>query len=515
MRNVWLLLKNYFICGIGNLRRKNSRTKTLIGITTVVGLYAAFFSLILMFMLFLAKSSTQAIPGAEDNNLISSVLAMGFIMSVFIALVFAIQKITGGQKSNDTELLLSMPIKKVEIITAKALSNFVFNLAFVVLFFLPSIIAYFVYTTFNFVALMGCLLVLLLIPLATVGLSSIIDFFVTICFSNSKLGNFSKAIFTLLTLFGILAVYEFFSINLENPTVMASVVNWMINFNPVIMIPFILGALVLFSLGCWLNARLLNRETRTTQFKATKISNKVTTPLKSLLKNETNRYFNSPALMINTLMGPLGVIALTIWIAIDKGNTFLQLISVFGFSNDALYLVFGLIFAGLAVLTYPSAVSISIEGKQLWILRSMPISASTVLTAKALFNILLMGPLTLLAGIILLLILKISLLNFAIMMLIPLITIVLVSYSGVLINLFFPKFDFENENTLIKNSTSATIILFVGLLLFVALTALTIWLLFNIAVLYIGITLIGILTTIAGIIISLTYTKGQRIFNRL
>ena len=137
MRNVWLLLKNYFICGIGNLRRKNSRTKTLIGITTVVGLYAAFFSLILMFMLFLAKSSTQSIPGAEDYNLISSVLAMGFIMSVFIALVFAIQKITGGQKSNDTELLLSMPIKKVEIITAKALSNFVFNLAFVVLFFLP------------------------------------------------------------------------------------------------------------------------------------------------------------------------------------------------------------------------------------------------------------------------------------------------------------------------------------------------------------------------------------------
>ena len=296
---------------------------------------------------------------------------------------------------------------------------------------------------------------------------------------------------------------------------MESVVNWIINFNPVVTIPFVVGALALFSLGCWLNSLLLKHESRSNQFKSVKISNKVTTPLKSLLKNETNRYFNSPAIMINTLIGPLGLIALTIWIAVDKGNSFLQFVTLFGFSDNALYLIYGLLFAGFAVFTYPSAVSISVEGKQLWILRSMPIPASTILTAKALFNIILMVPLTLIAGITLLFTLKISLLNFAIMMLIPTLMTILVSYSGVLINLFFPKFEYENENTLMKQSTSAVIMLFVGLLFFVALSGVTIWLLFNLSVTFIAIIIIGILTLFTGVIITLTYTTGQRIFNRL
>ena len=126
-----------------------------------------------------------------------------------------------------------------------------------------------------------------------------------------------------------------------------------------------------------------------------------------------------------------------------------------------------------------------------------------------------MVPLTLIAGITLLFTLKISSLNFAIMMLIPTLMTILVSYSGVLINLFFPKFEYENENTLMKQSTSAVIMLFVGLLFFVALSGVTIWLLFNLSVTLIAIIIIGILTLFTGVIITLTYTTGQRIFNRL
>lgn len=519
MRNICLLLKNYLVCGIGSLRRKNSRAKTVVGIISVAILYAIFFSLILFFMLFIARSSQPTAEtinaGLDTSGLINSVLAMGFVMSVFIALVMAVQKITGGQKANDTELLLSMPLKKIEIIIAKALSNYIFNLAFVVLFFLPSIIAYLVYTPFNVITVCGCFSVLLLIPLAAVGLSSLIDFLVTVCFSNSKFGNISKAVFTLLTLFGVVTVYEFFSLNLENPTIMSHLVNWIITFNPVVMIPFFCGAIFLFLMGAWLNSLLLNRENRVTQFKSINISRKITTPLKALLKNETNRYFNSPALMINTLLGPLAIVALTIWLLIDKGNTFINLAVMFGISENATYIVYGLIFAGFTVLTYPSAVSISLEGKQLWILRSMPIPAHTILSAKACFNMILLIPLTLAAGIILSIVLKISIFNFIIMMAIPLLTAILISYSGVLLNLFFPKFEYENENTLIKQSTSAVILLFVGMLFIIVLSVLTIWLLFQLSVIITACIVIALLVALACIAVILTYTTGQRIFNRL
>ena len=281
------------------------------------------------------------------------------------------------------------------------------------------------------------------------------------------------------------------------------------------MIPLITGVILIFVLGCWLNSLLLKRESRTTQFKTTQINHRVTTPLKSLLKNETNRYFNSPALMINTLIGPLAIVAITGWMLFDKGKTFLPLIQAFGFSDSVIYLFIGLAFALFAVLTYPAAVSISIEGKQFWILRSMPISAATVLTAKALFNIILLVPLTLACGIVLQIALKISTLNFIIMMTIPTLTTVLVSYLGIMLNLWFPKFEFESENALIKQSVSGMIMMFAGILIIGALCGLSIWLLLNIAFEFVAIIIISILALITGIAIILTYTLGQRIFNCL
>jgi len=521
MRNVWILLKNYFLCAIGSMRSKKSRTKTVIGVSTVVVLYAVLFAAILGFMLFLAQSITQPMPtepGIEPidtSELINSVLAMGLIISVFMTFVFALQKVTGGKKSNDTELLLSMPFKKAEIMAAKFLWSFAFNLAITILFFLPCVIAYLAYTPFNLIAMTGCFVVLLIIPLFAVGLSSIVDYLVTVCFLNTKFGNISKAIFTLVTLIAVMVVYEFFALNLEDPVVMKYAVNWIITFNPKIMIPLISGVILLFVLGCWLNSLLLKRESRTTQFKTTQINHRVTTPLKSLLKNETNRYFNSPALMINTLIGPLAIVAITGWMLFDKGKTFLPLIQAFGFSDSVIYLFIGLAFALFAVLTYPAAISISIEGKQFWILRSMPISAATVLTAKALFNIILLVPLTLACGIVLQIALKISTLNFIIMMTIPTLTTVLVSYLGIMLNLWFPKFEFESENALIKQSVSGMIMMFAGMLIIGALCGLSIWLLLNIAFEFVAIIIILILALITGIAIILTYTLGQRIFNCL
>ena len=526
MRNVWLLLKNYLLCGIGNLRRKNSRAKTAVGIAAVVVFYGAFFAFIMWYMLTLAKFSTAPMPELPDDmagagtpagGTVDSVLAMGLIVSIFLAVIFALQKITGGQKANDTELLLSMPFKKIEIMVAKALSRFAFNLALVALFFLPSMIAYLIYAPFSLTAIFGCLVIMLLIPLMAVGLSYLVDFLVTVCFSNSKFGNISKAIFTLITLVGVVGIYEFLVFNLEDGAVMSHVVDWMVTFNPLIMLPLIVGVVSIFILGNWLNALLLNRESRAAQAKPTRISAKTTTPFRSLLKNESNRYFNSPTLMINTLIGPLAMLALTIWLAIDQGKMLASILPLqaLGIQPEMIYLFIGLTFAIGAVMTYPSAISISQEGKQLWILRSMPIHAATVLTAKVLFNVILVVPVTLLCGIVLQISLKISFGHFIVMMIIPLLTSVLVSYTGVFINLCFPKLEYENEHSLIKQSLSAIIMLFGGMLIILGLGALTFWLIFKISFAALAAILIGILLIVTGVVITLTYTVGQRIFNRL
>ena len=207
MRNIWLLLKYYCIGGIGNLRRKNTRTKAVVGFTIISLFYLLSFVLFLLTMLTMAKDLSTV-------NLQANVIALGLIISIFLSVIFALQRVTGGQNANDTEMLLSMPFKKIEIMVAKALSRLVVNLLVVFMFFLPSMIAYLVYTPFSLTALLGCLVVMLLIPLMAVGLSYLVDYLVTVCFSNSKFGNIAKAFSTLIILIGAVAIYEFFIYNI-------------------------------------------------------------------------------------------------------------------------------------------------------------------------------------------------------------------------------------------------------------------------------------------------------------
>ena len=282
------------------------------------------------------------------------------------------------------------------------------------------------------------------------------------------------------------------------------------------MLPLIIGVLALFILGNWLKALLLNRETRSAHAKSIGICNKLISPFRAILKNESNRYFNSPTMMLNTLIGPLGMICLTIWLAVNHGTTLTTMICAsFGISVNTGYLLVAILFAALTILTYPAAFSISLEGKQLWILRSMPIPAHTILSAKVLFNILLISPITLTCGLILQIVLKLSIMNFIALMLIPVLANVLISYSGVLINLCFPKLEFESEAAVIKQSMSSLIMMLGGMVLITILLVITIGLASYLSAIYLIIIIIGILAIAVGIVAVLTYTIGQRMFNRL
>ncbi len=508
MRNIGILFKNYILCGIGNLRRKNARAKTIVGFVLVALIFVAITALFTWMLLnmaeYLAESNTQA-----------GVLVYGLVISLFMSIIFALQKITGGQKANDTELLLSMPFKKVEIMVAKALSRLCFNFLIVIMFFLPSVVAYMVYTPFSIAALLGCITVMILIPLMAVGLSSLVDYLVTVCFSNSKFGNISKAVLTLFILIGVVFVYEFAIVDPSSP-LMLKMVSWMITFNPLVMCPIIVGIIAFFVLGNWLNALLLNREGRAMQYKSVEISSKATTPFKSILKNETNRYFNSSTMMLNTLIGPLGMVALTIWLAVDRAQTIVTTLCFgFGLPVEFSFLLIALVYAALTILTYPAAFSISLEGKQLWILRSMPIPAHTILNAKVLFNILLISPLSIICSVVLQLVLQLSTINFIMLLLVPVLANVLISYLGVFINLCFPKLEFESEAAVIKQSLSSLIMMLGGMIVIMGLIGLAILLIQSISVMLIAIIIIGILVLGTGISMTLCYTVGQRIFNRL
>ena len=108
---------------------------------------------------------------------------------------------------------------------------------------------------------------------------------------------------------------------------------------------------------------------------------------------------------------------------------------------------------------------ISLEGKNINILKSLPISTKKILMSKIYACLVLTTPVLLIGNIILFIRFKISIIE-SILLLILSILIPLVShFIGLIINLKYPKLDFENSAEVIKQSTSSFLSVVIGMIL--------------------------------------------------
>lgn len=506
MRNIWLLVKNNLRSSLGAFRGKSAKRQNTFGMGFILVIYLAIIAAITYFQI--QSVQEYAVIGAE-----AVVLALGIIMGCVLAFAFAIQRVSGGQAANDNELLLAMPIKRSEIIIAKALSRYLFNLLVVTIAILPSMIAYWLYVPFVPLAFCGVLLVYLLIPLLSVCVSYFIDFMMAYLFPASRYGNLIKAVLTIALLIAFVIGYEYLLIQVE---FLLTFVQLVLDFNPILMLSMLGITAILFAIGVWMSTVLLTRENHTHRAKSLKLTGKKITPFGALLRNETRRYFDSTTLMVNTLLSPLAVVALIVWQIFDQGGTFIILCQAMGLPNEFFYVILTLFETSLVVLTYASACSISLEAKQLWILRSMPIAANAILTAKAVFYILILSPVIVIGNLLLGIIIAIEPLYLVLMCLIPVAFNVIMAFGGIMINLLFPKFEFESEAAVIKHSMSANVTVLTGMmimvvfgLLFYALMQLAIDLVWNLMIIF------GVALLLSIVIVVLTLTVGKRIFNRL
>jgi ABC-2 type transport system permease protein len=102
-----------------------------------------------------------------------------------------------------------------------------------------------------------------------------------------------------------------------------------------------------------------------------------------------------------------------------------------------------------------TAVSISMEGKQWWIVKTLPINAKEFLDSKLLMNLTVTGPFCLLASILVTIGQKASLMETIWIFLVPLVAMLFSLVFGQTVNLKMAVFDWENEVSIVKQSASA------------------------------------------------------------
>ena len=170
----------------------------------------------------------------------------------------------------------------------------------------------------------------------------------------------------------------------------------------------------------------------------------------ALLKKEAKRFFTSSAYILN---GGLGSIFLLIFpiLAIVYRNKLNEIINMFSFDITP---VIGVAICFLASTVIISASSVSIEGKTLWIIRTLPIPTSDILKAKFLFHMILAGAPTLISVIAVSITFGVGFANAVILTVLCLSYVALSALIGLIINLHFPNLDWKSEMVAVKQGAS-------------------------------------------------------------
>ncbi len=180
----------------------------------------------------------------------------------------------------------------------------------------------------------------------------------------------------------------------------------------------------------------------------------------ALLFKEAKRYFSSGVYVSNTIMGPILAIALSVSILVMGTDA---IASVFPFPIDIVRLMPFVLSAVLCMMPITS-VSVSMEGKEMWISQTLPISTREWLDGKLLLQLLLSAPGYLISEILLCIALRPNVGEAVCLVLIPALLILFSAVAALWIDLRFHRFDWEREVTVVKQSASSGLGGFCGVL---------------------------------------------------
>lgn len=172
-----------------------------------------------------------------------------------------------------------------------------------------------------------------------------------------------------------------------------------------------------------------------------------------LCGREFRRYFASGVYVSNTIMGPvLGTVLSGAMFFAGMERIRLMLPLPMDISGLIPFAV-----GGVFCMMTPASVSVSMEGKHFWIVKTLPIPNKAILDAKILMNLLLMLPFYVVSEGFLILSLKPDAMELVWLLVIPVVIALFSCVYGIAVNLRLPLMEWESEARVVKQSASSLI----------------------------------------------------------
>ena len=198
--------------------------------------------------------------------------------------------------------------------------------------------------------------------------------------------------------------------------------------------------------------------------------------LLTLCKKELRQKLNTPAWILNTDMGTLMAVILTAALAVTGKEPVVEVLEeVFGRGAEA-GLLFGLVIAAAQCLNLTATASVSMEGKSLWLIKSLPVRADAWIRSKLLVSMLPPAVGGFLCGLILTVAWRLPAWNFPLILGLSLLFAWSFSVVELALGLRFARFDWENPTEVIKQSSGVFLSMIITFLVIGAAAALVIFL---------------------------------------
>lgn len=533
MINIWRLTKVQLISSFGLNKAMHTRDVKEKGKMLLLS-----FGILIGIIMMAAASfgySFMIATSLEQIGRPELLLAIMMAVTSLIGFFTTIYKASGVLfSSKDYDLVMSLPIKTSHVVASRVVQLYVLNLLFSLMVMIPAGTVYAIKVNPGALYYLYFILTLLFIPLVPIIAATIIGALISFISSRFK----GSRIISLILTFAVVIVIVFGSgqLNRSDPQLLADIstqlADQIFNLYPLTVMyvdavcSYQIGSLFLF-IALSVISFMLFSFVLGTQYKAIHTglstsysSNKyqmksleVSSPFHTLYKKELRRYFSSTLYILNTSIGMIMLLVMAVALLFVSAEQLGQFIEIPELSNYLNRLA-PLVVSVFVTLSCTTSSSISLEGNNIWILKSSPVSRVTILLSKIAVNLTVTVPIVVVCGVLLMISLGTGWMESLLLVVIPVLYACLTAMIGVIANLKLPKLEWTNEVTVIKQSASVLVSMLIGfitLLIPFGLTLLLSDLNGNLVLLGIGlILLVG-----CGAMYRYIQSQGDRLFRAL
>lgn len=479
MNKLLLLLKTYGKIYLGSISRKGNKKETISGGALVLVLSLVFIVLFTSMSITTIEQFLQLDP-PEPVYALYVLTSTGIIFMLLIVVL----KGTNFKKSNDHDLLLSLPLSKTTIVLSKILKDYLFDLISLILIMMPGYVCYYmmVKEASIFVIVNGFIVIVLLTFLSN-AVAILLNFVIAKFTRKLKHAEIIQTLVSVFITLIFLVFYLIFNVSLSNSP---DFVDIFIGLYPIRLIVTVIegssiidflilvaACIIPFMLAVMLEVYDFNHQNAklTSTNKELKYNKK--NVFISLFKIEASRYFRSTIYVLNTIIGSFFIL-LTSGLLVGFGKERLEgMISTFIPNSTSLIdninviIVLALMLVSGTVIT--TSASISIEGKNFWILKVHPIDEKIIFSSKIFLNMLLGGIPSIIGAFIVCF--SIGFEYFIFILVLMFANVLFAAIVGLINNLKYNKLDWKDEQEIVKQGMAVLISMGVavvpGIILFV------------------------------------------------